>query len=108
MSVLSSSTDNRLYLPAVCGKHELLLGYSNHYNLSFPLPPVSKRNWFSLIITICDTYIILSRPSLVPRPSASRTRIAYVTFEPLSDKLARVQRSHMRCARDWQTAWEQD
>ena len=26
--------------------------------------------------------------SLVPRPSASRARIAYVTFEPLSDKLA--------------------
>ena len=26
--------------------------------------------------------------SLVPRPSASRARIVYVTFEPLSEKLA--------------------
>ena len=28
---------------------------------------------------------ILAQGSLVPRPSASRVRIAYVTFEPLSD-----------------------
>ena len=32
--------------------------------------------------------IALAHLSLVPRPSASRARIAYVTFEPLSDKLA--------------------
>ena len=43
----------------------------------------------------------------VPRPSASRARTAYVTFEPMSASyLTRVQRSRMRCARDWQTAWE--
>ena len=47
--------------------------------------------------------VTLRWPSLVPRPSASRARIAYVTFEPY---LTRVQRSHVQCARDWQTAWE--
>ena len=29
--------------------------------------------------------VMFDHPSLVPRPSASRARIAYVTFEPLSD-----------------------
>ena len=34
--------------------------------------------------------ILCIRTSLVPRPSASRARIAYVTFEPLSDSWHQV------------------
>ena len=30
-------------------------------------------------------YVVYTKPSLVPRPSASRARTSYVTFEPLSD-----------------------
>ena len=40
------------------------------------------------LLRIDDVLVI---DSLVPRPSASRARIAYVTFEPLSDS--------------WQKAW---
>ena len=49
--------------------------------------------------------------SLVPRPSAALFLVAYVTFEPPSDKLAYltgVQRSSMRLKTKRQTAWEQD
>ena len=43
--------------------------------------------------------------SLVPRPSASRVRIAYVTFEPLSDSWQKAPEGLVPLLRHLHTSW---